>query len=136
MATSFKQRAKTLVAKWASRFGLADYTFCLETKERQHLTCDYARVFTDEELREVCIELNQALLEQEPHELEQTIIHELLHARLNEYTRIAEDVIREYVDRANTRRVLRRLLSTLEHKVVVALTEAFTRGTHGTSPTD
>ena len=131
MARHFEQTVKTLLSKWANRLGLADYTFCLEARDEQKLKDDYARVFTDEELREICIEFNQPLLEQEPHELEKTIIHELLHARLSEYTKITEELIGGYVKSAGTRRVLRRLLSQLEHKVVVALTEAFARDSHG-----
>ena len=124
MNKEFEKRVHKLVGKWARKMGLADYTFSLEFKSETAMGGDYARVETDEDLREASITFNESRLLKEPKEVEHTVIHELLHVRLNEYYEFAKGLVDNGSKDQRAKRVLRRLLDKQDHKVVVALTDA------------
>lgn len=117
-------RLKALVRRWAARLGISDYTYVLELKGEKTLHGNYAEVHTDEDTREVTICVNRYRLTKELEEMERTLIHELLHTRLNEYAEFVVAIINGYVGNPKTKRVLGRQFERLEHKIVVALTDA------------
>jgi len=85
---------------------------------------DYARVDTNDVTRDVIIEFNRHKLTQEPDEIESTVVHELLHVRVNEYAEFILDVIRTYVNDPKTKKLLQKQAEKLEHKTIVSITDA------------
>lgn len=126
--TVLEKRLMTLIRRWASRLGISDYAYGLELRSEKALHGNYAEVHTDEETREVTIGVNRYRLLKEPKEVERTLIHELLHTRLNEYAEFVLTIINGYVGNTRTKRVLNRQLERLEHKIVVALTDVLLKG--------
>lgn len=122
--STLELRLDALVHRWAVRLGISDYTYRLEFRTDKALRGNYAEVHTDEETREVIISLNGSRLTKEPEEVERTLIHELLHTRLNEYAEFVVAMINGYVPTSRTKRVLGWQCERLEHKMVVALTNA------------
>jgi hypothetical protein len=122
-----EQKVKAAIQKWAAALGISDYTYTIELCTDRKLRGNYAEVNTDDETREVTVSMNKHRLSREPNELEKTVVHELLHTRLNEYAEHAITIINEYVTSPKTKHLLGKQLERLEHKVVVALTDALTR---------
>jgi len=122
--STLELRLNALVRRWTARLGISDYTYVLEFRSEKALHGNYAEVHTDEDTREVTISVNRYRLTKEPEEVERTLIHELLHTRLNEYAEFVIAIINGYVGNARTKRVLGRQFERLEHKIVVALTDA------------
>lgn len=122
-----EQRVKAAIQKWAAALGISDYTYAVELGTDKQLRGNYAEINTDDETREVTVSVNRQRMSREPKELEKTVVHELLHTRLNEYAEHAITIINEYVRSPKTKHLLGRQLERLEHKVVVALTDALMR---------
>ena len=126
-AKTLANRIEKFIQKWANELGISDYKFKFEFCSSADLDGSYAEVETDDETRTAIISVNKCRLMAEPHEVERTIIHELLHTRLNEYAELLEDIIKECADSPKTKRVLRSRAEKIEHKVVVALTDCLTK---------
>ena len=123
----FERRIKSFVQKWAASLGVSDYTYTLEIQSDKKLHGNYAEVKTDDETREVVISVNKYRMSREPGEVEKTVVHELLHTRFNEYAEFAIHIVNTHIDNPKTRRLLEKQLEKLEHKIVVALTDALMR---------
>ena len=109
------------VKKWMERLKLKEFTYSIEFKS---LRDDYALVSTDEETRHITIEFDCRNIKTE-EEVKQTVVHELLHARINDYVEFVEEVIRTHITNPKTRKLLTRRLGRLEHKILVPITDAF-----------
>lgn len=132
-AKTLANRIEKYVQKWANELGISDYKFKFEFCSNKALKGNYAEVDTDDETREVTINVNRHRLNSEPHEVERTVVHELLHTRFNEYAELLEDIIKEYADSPKAKRILRSRAELIEHKIVVALADALTKEhKHGT----
>ena len=124
MATKLEKKVETAIQKWVNLLGISDYKFQVEYVDDKDLQGDYARIDTDEDTRIVGITLNRYRLTREPKEVERTIVHELLHTRLNELTEFMNNLIEQHLTNPKTRRMLKRQVGKLEHKVIVPITEA------------
>ena len=118
------ERVEKAIQRWSNELGISDYKFRVEYVSDRKLQGDYALVETDEDTREVDITINAHRLEHEPKEIEKTVIHELLHTRLNELLELMDDLINTHVSTPKTRRLLKRRVGKIEHKIVVALADA------------
>jgi|GEM_PF-4114481 len=127
MKVDLKSQLLSLIRKWAPKLGISDYKFDFKMLGDRALSGDYARVETDEDTRESLIEFNKDRLSREPDEIEKTVAHELLHVRMNEYAEFVVDLLKEYVRNPNAKRILLRKAERLEHKIVVALTDALVK---------
>jgi len=114
---------------WANILNISDYKFTIKFANNAEIDGDYANVDTEEHTREVVMTFNRHRLNKEPHEIERTVVHELLHVRFNEYAEHLEDVLKEYGDSPKVKRILRSKADKLEHKIIVALTEALIKET-------
>lgn len=132
MKVAYRKQIENHVKRWAARLGISDYKFSFKYLSDRSMGGDYARIDTDEDTREVLIEFNTQRLTREPGEIEKTVVHELLHTRLNEYTEFAVDLIKESMENSKARRALIRKMEKLEHKVVVALSDALVKDTRKT----
>jgi hypothetical protein len=112
------------IQTWAAALGISDYQYDFSLLSEKELKGDYARIDTDDESRDVTIEFNKHRLSKEPHEIEKTVVHELLHTRLNEYSEFVLDIIKTHITNPKTRTLLKRQVDKLEHKAIVAITEA------------
>ena len=126
-AKTLANRLEKYIQKWANELGISDYKFELVFCNNKELDGNYAEVDTDEELRTAIIKVNRHRLNKEPTEVERTVVHELLHTRINEYAEFFEEVVKEYADSTKAKRILRSRAEKIEHKIVVALTDALTK---------
>jgi len=109
--------------KWIKRLRLAEFDYTIEF---ENLKDDYAQVATDEETRHVTVTFNPRLLQTE-QEIEHTVVHELLHARVNDYIELVEEIVRTHINSPKTRKLITRRLGRLEHKMLVPITDAFVK---------
>ncbi len=107
--------------KWMERLKLAEYNYTIEFG---NLKGDYAQVSTDEETRHITIQFDPRNIKTE-EDVEKTVIHELLHVRINDYVELVEEIIRTHITNSKTRKLLTRRLWRLEHKILVPITDAF-----------
>ena len=110
---------------WIEKLGIEDYKYEIEVVDSKE-KCDYAEVETAEDMRHVYIRFNSQMCKTE-REIENTVIHELLHTRMNEYCEFVEDLIKTYVNSPKTRKMMIRQIGRLEHKIVVPITTALSR---------
>lgn len=115
---------ESLLPKWANTLDISDYTYQIETRYHKGLREDFAHITTDEETRSVTIEFNPRALKT-IEDVEQTIVHELLHVRMSEICEFVDDIIKDHITNPKTRRMLKRQFGRLEHKVIVSLTKSF-----------
>ena len=121
--TKLKPIIEKYMKKWVKKLRLAEFDYTIEF---ENLKDDYAQVATDEETRHVTIAFNPRLLKTE-HEIEHTVVHELLHARVNDYAELVEEIVRTHINSPKTRKLLTRRLGRLEHKMLVPITDAFVK---------
>lgn len=131
LQATLEQRLHTLIERWTKILRIQDYKVTIEFVPARKIKNAYARVSTDEETRVVDIEFNKVKLTNEPNEVEKTVIHELLHTRINEYADLMESLVDTHVRNPKTKRLIKRKMNLLEHKIVVALTDAL-GGRNGT----
>lgn len=106
---------------WIKKLGIEDYKYDIEVGYSKALRCDYAQIETEEDTRNVFIQFNPRMCKTE-EEVKNTVIHELLHTRMNEYYEFVEDLIKTYVNSPKTRKMMFRQIGRLEHKIVIPLT--------------
>lgn len=109
--------------KWIKKLRLGEFDYTIKFK---NLTKSYAEVATDEETRHVTIIFNPRQLTTE-QEVEHTVVHELLHVRINDYVELVEEIVRAHINNPKTRKLLERRLGRLEHKILVPITDAFSK---------
>jgi hypothetical protein len=134
---SFNATVKLKVKEFAKLLGISDYKFhvtVVSSKNKKKTQYDnYGSIAIDEESREALITLNKDLLNKNIVELDNTIIHELLHCRLNEFTRLTELLLELYVKDKKANKMYARQLSFLEHKIIISISEAL-RKRHNEKP--
>ncbi len=106
--------------KWMTHLKLGEFDY---TVEFNSLGRDYALVSTDEETRHITVQFNPRL-HIDKKEIEHTVIHELLHARINDYIELVEEIVRTHINSPKTRKLLTRRLGRLEHRILVPITDA------------
>lgn len=109
---------------WANRLGVSDYTFKFKFLSDRTIGHKYATVETSEESREATIEFNAERLLKEPEEVERTIVHELLHVRLNQYAELFVEMIRHFGETRKSKQYLLKSAEQLEHTIVVSVANA------------
>ena len=127
MTGSYEKGLRVQLARFAKLLGVSDYSIRLSIGTRKKGAEDYETygyVRTDEETRSVAMFLNKRLLKKEPNEVDSTIIHELLHVRLNEMLSLADDIITKHVTDKKAQAVYSAQIEKLEHKVILAITDA------------
>lgn len=65
-------------------------------------------------------------MESAPHEIENTVVHELLHVVLYKLADKASSIVHHYVRRNKVEKKLKKRLEKLEHEIIDKLTPAFT----------
>jgi len=127
------KKIRIKVDRIARLLGISDYKYIISLvdldviKETDPLIGSYAMVSIYEETREVELDINKKLLLKKPRELDKTLIHELLHVRLNEVAEFIDVLLKRYIKDSKARKTYRDQLEKLEHKVVVTLTNAIAR---------
>ena len=109
--------------KWMKKLKLGEFDYTIEFSNSGD---EYALVSIDEETRHLTIQVNSRLHKNE-NEIEHTVIHELLHARINDYIELVEEIVRTHINSPKTRKLLTRRLGRLEHKILVPITNAFSK---------
>lgn len=127
MADKLQKRVQAAIQHWANKLDIAGYKFRVKYVNDRGLQGDYARVDTDEDTREVDITINRYRLAKDPDEIEKTIVHELMHTRLNELLEFTDTMIDTHVTNPKTRRMLKRQLGKIEHRIIVPLTDALSK---------
>lgn len=107
--------------KWMKKLKLGEFDYSVEFDSTGP---DYALVSTDEETRHVTVQFNPRL-HKSTREVEHTVVHELLHARINDYIELVEDIVKTHINSPKTRNLIIRRLGRLEHKILVPITDAF-----------
>lgn len=113
-----------LIKTWAAVLRISDYKYDFKMLSNHEMSGDYAKISTEEDTRRVTIDFNKSRLTKEPQEIVTTVVHELLHTRFNEYSDFITDVLKTYVNSPATRKLLLKRTEVIEHKIVVALTDA------------
>ena len=119
-----------LIKVYALLLGISDYNFKSKLvnpnaiKTKDDLINSYATVDVDEETRKADIDINKDLLREHPRELRNTIVHELLHIRLNELMHFVYTIIENHVKDKKARKTYKAQLETIEHKIIVPLVDA------------
>ncbi len=111
---------------WVKKLRIEDYKYDIEVGYSKELKCDYAQIVTEEDTRNVFVKFNSRMCKTE-EEVENTVIHELLHTRMNEYYEFVEDLIKTHVNNPKTRKMMLRQIGRLEHKISVPLTTALSK---------
>jgi hypothetical protein len=130
MAYSFEKSLKNQLTKLAKLLGVNHYSIRLTVGTRKKGAEDYdtyGYVRTDEETRSVAMFLNKRMLKKEPSEIENTIVHELLHVRMNELLSLVDDIVTKHVTDKRAQAVYTAQIERLEHKIILALTDALTK---------
>lgn len=109
--------------KWMKKLKLGEFDYTIKFATPKG---DYARVATDEDTRHVTVWFNSKLHKDE-REVEHTIIHELLHARINDYVELVEEIVRTHINSPKTRKLLTRRLGRLEHRILVPITNMLSK---------
>ena len=118
------------IDQYAQLLGISDYKFIVnlvdfeELKKKDPLLGSYAVISIFDETREAEIDINKKLVIKRPRELDRTLIHELLHVRLNEEMEFINVLLKRYIKDSKAKKTYRDQLEKLEHKVIVALTDA------------
>lgn len=125
---TFEKMILQRLKKYAKKFGISDYSYKVEIRDSKKKSTDdydtYGYVIIDEETRQVVLNVNKKLLTKEPHEIDKTIVHELLHVRFSELLTLFNVILALHVRDKKSRKVYTKQIDTLEHKIIVALTEA------------
>jgi hypothetical protein len=130
MKLSLKKQIENKVNEYAKKFRITGYKFIISLKDKKSKDPAfkddniYAMIITDEETREVILDVNKTLLTEKPEEIEATVIHELLHVRLNELLNFINLIVSKYIKDTKARETYEKQIELLEHKIVVSLTEA------------
>lgn len=121
------------VEKFAQLLGVSDYFYYVNLVPRKEMLSkdgdSFANIVVDNDTREACLQINRDLLKEKPEELDKTIIHELLHARFDELIVLFHRLIKLYVKDRRAKQFYKLQLDSLEHKIIVALTEAIAKQT-------
>jgi len=129
---SFEKKIRAALDREAKLLGVSDYSFHLKVKKNRKPSDKYdtyGSVMIDEESREVVLSLNKKLLQKQPKEVISTVVHELLHVRLSELLTLMEDILKLYVKDKKAKKAYTDQIERLEHKIIVAVTEAIIK--HG-----
>ena len=127
MTRSFEKTLKDKLVHFSKLLGVNDYSIRLAIGKKKRGSPDYdiyGYVRTDEETRSAAMFLNKRLLKNEPSEIDNTIVHELLHIRMNEILSLADDIIQKHVSDKKAQAVYLAQIEKLEHKVIIAITDA------------
>jgi len=127
---SFDKILKSKLAQFATLLGVDDYSIHLTVGTKKPGAVDYdtyGYVRTDEETRSAAMFLNRRVLKKEPSEIDNTIFHELMHIRMNELLSLTDDIISKHVTDKKAQAVYSSQIEKLEHKIILALTEALTK---------
>jgi hypothetical protein len=123
---SFKKLLKDKIQYYAKILGISDYSYNLNIRNNKKSANNfdiYGSVFIDEETREAIININKALLKREPHEIDSTIVHELLHVRFSELLTLVDMILNLYVKDKKAKKAYVNQIEQLEHKMIISLTE-------------
>jgi len=122
-----RQKLKPLIDEymkvWMERLKLGEFSYDIEFR---NIKSTYAEVSIDEDTRKITIAFNPRLLKTD-RDVEETVIHELLHARINDYVELVEEIVRTHITNPKTRKLLTRRLWRLEHKILVPITDALVK---------
>jgi hypothetical protein len=130
MKPSLKKLVENKVIEYAKKLRITGYKFTVNLKDKHSKDIEfrddniYAMVMTDEETREVVLDINKTLLIEKPEEIDATVVHELLHVRLNELLNFVNLITSKYIKDNKARETYEKQIELLEHKIVVSLTEA------------
>lgn len=130
MKPSLKKLVENKVIEYAKKLRITGYKFTVNLKDKHSKDIEfrddniYAMVMTDEETREVVLDINKTLLLKKPEEIDATVVHELLHVRLNELLNFVNLITSKYIKDTKARETYEKQIELLEHKIVVSLTEA------------
>ena len=130
MVDSFEKDLKQRLVKFAKLIGVSDYSIRLSIGTRKKGAEDYdtyGYVKTDEETRSAAMFLNKRMLKNEPLEIDNTIVHELLHIRFSEMCSLVDDIITKHVSDKKAQAVYTAQVEKLEHKVIIAITDTLTK---------
>lgn len=129
---SFEKKIRTILAREAKLMGVSDYVFHVTIKKNRKPSDKYdtyGSVIIDEESREVVLSINKKLLQKQPKEVTSTVVHELLHVRLSELLTLMTGILKLYVKDKKAKKAYTEQIERLEHKIIVAVTEAIIK--HG-----
>ena len=118
---------KTRLMQFAKLLGVGDYSIRLTIGTRKKGAEDYdtyGYVRTDEETRSVAMFLNKRMLKKEVSEIDNTIVHELLHVRLNRLLSLVDDILSKHVTDKKAQAVYTIQIEKLEHEIIIALVKA------------
>jgi len=121
---------RSKVKKFAKLLGVSDYSCGMtlfDAKKASEAYTTYGFVIIDEESHEAVVNLNKRLIEKQPDETDSTIIHELLHIRLSELLNLVSSILNAHVKEKKVKKVYIKQLDRLEHKIIVALTNALVK---------
>jgi hypothetical protein len=127
MKKSFDDNLKKKVKKFAKIIGVNDYsyhTYIINEKKPSNQYDIYGSVQIDEDTREAVIRLNKRILKKELDEVDDTIIHELLHVRFNELLSLMATILEVHVTDKKAKKAFESQIERLEHKAIIALTKA------------
>jgi len=118
---------KRKLQKFAKLLGVSDYLFEIaiakDRKSRDKYDL-YGSVLIDEETRKAIISLNEYYLKKEPEEIDNTLVHELLHVRFSELLSLVTLIIAGHVKDKKAQKTYIDQIERLEHKIIVTLTNA------------
>lgn len=126
----FKKSIEKKVKSYSKKLGVGDYAFHVNVARRKHSKDKYDTygfVMIDEETREVVMTVNEGLLKKQPYEINNTVVHELLHVRLSELLTFMGVILETYVKDKKARNAYNRQIAQLEHKIIIAVTDALVR---------
>jgi hypothetical protein len=127
MIRSFEKDLKQRLVKFANMLGVSDYSISLVVGKKKQGSADYdtfGYVSTDEETRSAAMFLNKRILKKDPNEIDNTIIHELLHVRLNRLLSLVDDILSKHIADKKARAVYTIQIEKLEHEIIIALVKA------------
>ena len=127
---SFHQAVTKKIDRVSKMLGVSDYSFHIiitKSKKPKNKYDVYGSVIIDEETREVVVNINEGMLKKRPDQINNTIVHELLHVRFSELCSLINVILSLYVKDMKAKKAYTRQIEQLEHKIIVALSGALTK---------
>lgn len=120
------QREKVFkyLAQYKQKLGVANYKYTVVFVRGEKAKDYYAEAVMNG--RKIKLLFNEDLMESDPCEIHDTVVHELLHVVFYKLVEKSTNIITQYVRRADMRDRLENKICDLEHEIIDKLTPAFT----------
>lgn len=123
-AKNQREKVYQYLAQYKQKFGIGSYKYRVVFVRGEKAKDYYAEALMNG--KKVKLFFNEDLMESDPCEIHDTVVHELLHVVFYKMMEKTTNIVTQYVRRADMRKRLENKICDLEHGIIDKLTPAFT----------